>query len=233
MAFESRVVKSVRHTAHLLEWRNTEIWWYQKLAKKKTNRNSHSLLRRMEKDSHFGSNFSHSYHTVITYIIILYDLAIMILDQQMIWKVMPTQKHAQVLSVQVSCSVVSDSLQPIGLQHTRLLCPSPTPRACSNSLSIELVISSNHLVFCHLLLLLPSIFPNIRNFSKESGVSSSHQVAKVLESLLLHQSFQWIHNISFPLGLTGLISFLSKRLPRVFSNTTVQKHQFFGTQISI
>ena len=63
----------------------------------------------------------------------MYDLTIMILDQQMIWKVMPTQKHAQVLSVQVSCSVVSDSLQPIGLQHTRLLCLSPTPRACSDS----------------------------------------------------------------------------------------------------
>ena len=68
-------------------------------------------------------------------------------------------------SFHFSCSVVSDSLQPHGLQHARLLCPSPTARACSNS-SIESVMSSNHLILC-CPLLPPSIFPSIRVFSKE------------------------------------------------------------------
>ena len=79
---------------------------------------------------------------------------------------------------------------------------------------------------------LSSLSPPALNLSQHQGlfqwVSSSHQVAKVLELQLQHQSFQrkpW-----FPLGLIGLISLLSKRFSRVFSNTTVQKHQFFGTQ---
>ena len=61
---------------------------------------------------------------------------------------------------------MSNSLQPHGLQHARLPCLSSFPRACSNS--IELVISSNYLVLCHPLLLLPSIFPSTRVFSIES-----------------------------------------------------------------
>ena len=63
---------------------------------------------------------------------------------------------------------MSDSLQPHGLQHSRLPCPSPTPRACSNSCLIELVMPSNHLILCHPLLLLPSVFPKIMVFSNES-----------------------------------------------------------------
>ena len=70
-------------------------------------------------------------------------------------------------SVQFSRSVVSNSLRLHGLQHARLPCPLPTPRACSNS-SIASVILSNHLILCHPLLLLLSIFPSIRVFSKES-----------------------------------------------------------------
>ena len=58
---------------------------------------------------------------------------------------------------------MSDSLWPHGLQHSRLLCPSPSPGACSNSMSIESVMPSNHLILCHPLLL-PSIFPSIRIF---------------------------------------------------------------------
>ena len=65
-----------------------------------------------------------------------------------------------------SCSVMSDSLQPHGLQHTRSPCPSPTPRVYSNS-SIELVMPSNHLILC-CPLLLPSFFPSIRVFSSKS-----------------------------------------------------------------
>ena len=62
---------------------------------------------------------------------------------------------------------MSDSLRPLRLQHTRLLCPSPIPRAYSN-LSIELVMLSNHLILCRPLLLPPSIFPSIRVFTNES-----------------------------------------------------------------
>ena len=74
----------------------------------------------------------------------------------------------QFRSVQFSHSVVSDSLQPHGLQHTRPPCPSPTPRVYSNSMSIEPMMPSNHLILCRPLLLLPSIFPSIRVFSNES-----------------------------------------------------------------
>ena len=72
-------------------------------------------------------------------------------------------------SVQFSHSIMSDSLQPHGLQHSRLPCPSPTPGACSKSCSkiIKSVMSSNHLILCRPLLLLFSIFPSIRIFSNE------------------------------------------------------------------
>ena len=69
--------------------------------------------------------------------------------------------------VQFSCSFLSNSLWAHGLQHTRLPCPSPTPGACSLLLFIMSVMPSNHLILCHLLLLLPSIFPSIRAFSNE------------------------------------------------------------------
>ena len=69
----------------------------------------------------------------------------------------------QFSSVAQSCPI----LQPHGLQHTRPPCLSPTPGACSN-LSIQSVMPSNHLIFCHPLLLLPLIFPSIRVFSNES-----------------------------------------------------------------
>ena len=91
-------------------------------------------------------------------------------------------------------------------------------------MSIESVIPYNHHILCHPLLL-PSIFPSIRVFSNES---------------VLHIRWPkyWSFSFSFSpsneyLGLTGLISLQSKGLSRVFSNTTVQKHQFFGTQPSL
>jgi len=79
----------------------------------------------------------------------------------------------------------------------------------------------------------PSPFAFNLSFNKSlfQWVSFSHQVAKVLE--LLHQSFQWIFRVDFLLGLTGLISLQSKGLSRVFSSTTIQKYQFFGTQPSL
>ena len=84
---------------------------------------------------------------------------------------------------------------------------------------------------------LSSPSPPTFNLSQHPGlfkwVSSSHQVAKVLEFQLQHQSFQWIFMTDFLLGWTGWISLQSKGLSRVFSNTTVQKNQFLGAQLSL
>ena len=90
------------------------------------------------------------------------------------------------ISVQFSCSVVSDSLWPHGLQHTRLPCPSPTPGACSNSCPSS---------WCCHPTISSSVVPFSSCLSKHQGlfqwVSSSHQMARVLEFQLQHQSFQW------------------------------------------
>ena len=97
-------------------------------------------------------------------------------------------------------------------------------------MSTESVMPSNHLVLCRPLLLLPSIFPNIRVFSNESALHNSWpKYWSFSFSISPSNYFQdW-----FPLGLTGLISLLSKGLSRVFFNTTVQKHQFFSAQPSL
>ena len=97
-------------------------------------------------------------------------------------------------------------------------------------MSIKSVMPCNHLILCCPLLLLPSVFPSIRVFSSESVLHIrwpkywSFSFSIVLPMYIK----DW-----FPLGLTGLISLQSKGLSRVFSNTTVQKHQFFGTQLSL
>ena len=97
-----------------------------------------------------------------------------------------------------------------------------------NLMSIKSVMPSNHLILCRPLLLLPSIFPSIRVFSTESVLCIGGQSIGVLASVLPLSIQDW-----FPLHLTGLTSLQSKGLSRVFSNTTVQKHQFFGTQLSL
>ena len=84
--------------------------------------------------------------------------------------------------VRISHLVVSDSLRPHGLQHARLPCPSPIPGACSNSMSIELVMPSYHLILFCPLLLLPSVFPTIRVFSNESVLPISGQSIKASAS---------------------------------------------------
>ena len=104
----------------------------------------------------------------------------------------PDLSHTE-LSVQFSCSVTSDSLQPHGLQHTRLSCPTPTPGAYSNS-SIKSVMLSNHLILCRPLLLLPSVFSSIGVFSSESALPIRWPK---LELQLQHQSFQWIFRTDF------------------------------------
>ena len=90
---------------------------------------------------------------------------------------------------------------------------------------IELVMPSSRIILCHPLLLLPSIFPSVRGYSNESVF---HIEATASTSVLPMN----IQNL-FPLGLTGLISLQFKRLSRVFSCTTVWKHRFFSTQLSL
>ena len=97
-------------------------------------------------------------------------------------------------------------------------------------MSIELVRPSSHLILCCPLLLLPSIFPSIRVFYKES---TFHIRWPKYWSFSFSISLRMNIPDLFPLGLTGLISLMSKGVCRVFSNTTVQKHQFFDTQPSL
>ena len=132
--------------------------------------------------------------------------------------------------IKFSLSVVSDSLWTHGLQHARLPCPLPTPGACSNSRSLSWwchpTMSSFVVPFSSCLQSFPASgsFPMIQFFA--SGAQSIGVSASV--SLLPMNIQHW-----FPLGLTGLISLQSKGLSRVFSGTTIQKHQFFGAQLSL
>ena len=122
-----------------------------------------------------------------------------------------------------------DSLRSHGLQHTRPPCPSPTPRASSNSCPLG--------QWCH-----PSIAPSVVPFSSclqsfpaswnfqmsQFFTSSGQSIGVSASALVLPMNIQnW-----FPLELTGWIFLQSKGLSRVFFNTTVQKHQFFGAQLS-
>ena len=133
-------------------------------------------------------------------------------------------------SVQYSRSVMSDSLWPHGLQHVRPPCSSPTPGVYSNSRPLS--------PWCH-----PTISPSVVPFSfhlQSFPTSGSFQMSQFFESggqsigvsvsasVLPMNTQDWI-----PLGWTDWISLLSKGLSRVFFNTTVQKHQFFSTQLSL
>ena len=124
---------------------------------------------------------------------------------------------------------MSNSLRPHGLQHARPPCPSPTPGAYSNS-SIESVMPSNHLILCHPLLLLPSIFPSHRVFSNESA---------------LHIRWPKYWSFRFSISLSnehpGLISFRMDWLDLLEGQGTLKslrqhhslKDQFFGAQLSL
>ena len=103
-------------------------------------------------------------------------------------------------------------------------------RSLLKLMSIESVMPSNYLVFCPSFLLLPSVFPSIRVFSNELVLASGGQSIGVsVSASVLPMNIQG----GFLLGLIGLISLLTKGLSRVFSNTTIQKHQFFGAQTSL
>ena len=127
-----------------------------------------------------------------------------------------------------SRSVVPDSLWPHGLQHTRISCPSPTPRSCSNSCPLS--------SWCH-----PNISSSVVSFSScpqsfsGSGAfpmswfftSVSQSIGVTVSGLVLPMNILgW-----FSLELPGLVSLLSMGLSIIFSSTTVQKHQFFGLSL--
>ena len=134
------------------------------------------------------------------------------------------------VQVQFSRSVVSDSLRPHGLQHARPPCPSPTPgiysdsrplsRWCHPTISSSVVPFSSHL----------QSFPSSVSFQMSQFFASGDQSIRVSASasVLPMNTQDWS-----PLGWTGWISLQSKGLSRVFSNTTVQKHQLFSTQLSL
>ena len=143
---------------------------------------------------------------------------------------MKFSSYKSMVSVQFSCLVMSDSLQHHEPQHARPPCPLPTPGVYPNSCSLSQWCKSSYLILCHPLHLLPPIPPSIRVFSNDSA---------------LHMRWPKYWNFSFNISPSnerpGLISFRmdwldslqSKGLSRVFSNTTVQKHQFFCAQLSL
>ena len=136
--------------------------------------------------------------------------------------------YIQFSSVQFSCSVISNSLWPHESQQTRPPCPSPTPavhpNSCPSSRWCHPAISSSVVPFSSCPQSLPAseTFPMSQLFTwcgQSTGVSAS-------ASVLPMNTQDWC-----PLGWTSWISLYSKGLSRVFSNTTVQKHQFFGAQL--
>ena len=178
-----------------------------------------------------------------------------IILESLCWWIVPYYQD----SIPFSRSVLSESLQSYGLQHARLPCPSPTPSSVqllfshvrlfatpwttehqaslsiANSwsllklISIESVMPSNHLIPC-CPLLPPSIFPSIRVLSKES-VLHIRWPKYWSFSFSISPSNEYSVLSSFRMDWLDLLQ--SKGLSRVFSNTTVQKHQFFSAQLSL
>ena len=130
---------------------------------------------------------------------------------------------------QFSCSVVSDSLRPHELQHTRPPCPSPTvgiyPNLCPLSQWCHPTISSSVISFSSC----PQSFPELGSFQmSQLFVWGGQSIGVLALTSVLPMNAQDIS----PFGWTSWISLQSKGLSRVFSNTTVQKHQFFSAQSS-
>ena len=147
-----------------------------------------------------------------------------------IWSGVGLLTHMLVISsVLLSRSVVSDSLRPHELQDARPPCPSPIPRVHANPCQLSRwshpTISSSVISFSSC----PQYFPASGSFQISQLFASGGQIIGVSasKSVLPMNTQDWS-----PLGWTGWISLQSKGLSRVFSNTTVQKHQFFGAQLS-
>ena len=138
---------------------------------------------------------------------------------------------AQFSSATQSCPTLWDPMD----------CSMPDSQSITNSrsllkfLSIKLVMLSNHLILCCPLLLLPSIFPSIRVFANKSVLQVRRpKYWSFSFSMSLSNKYSGPFRMDwFPLGLTDWISLQSKGLSRVYSNTTAQKHQFFGAQLSL
>ena len=132
-------------------------------------------------------------------------------------------KHLGLILLLFSCWVMSDSLQPHGLQHTRLPSPSPSPGTCSNSCPLShwchLDMSSSVIPFSSYLQSFPTSGTFLMSWIFALGGQSIGASASA--SVLPMNIQDW-----FPLGLTGLISLESKGLSRVISGTTIWKHQF-------
>ena len=146
-----------------------------------------------------------------------------------------TQTELMLSSVQFTHSVVSDSLQPHGPQHARLLCPSPNSQSLLKLVSIESVIPSNHLILCRPLLLLPSIFPSIRVFSNESALlirwqkywSFSFSISPSNEySGLISFRMDWLDLVAFKGTLKSLLQHHSPKA------SILQHSSFFIVQLS-
>ena len=139
-----------------------------------------------------------------------------------------SRRYFLVWSVQFSHSVMSDSLQPHGPQHARPPCPSPIsrvyPSSCSLSGWCHPTISSSVIPFSSC----PQSLPASGSFPMSQLFASGGQSIGTSASVLPINIQRW-----FLLGLTDLIFLQFKGLTRVFSSTTVQKHQFFGTQPSL
>ena len=165
-----------------------------------------------------------SFFCTIKWISCMYTYALSLLN------LLPNFHPVLLSSVQFSRSVLSDSVWPHGLQHATPPCPSPIPRVYSNSCPLSQwchpSISSSVVPFFSCL----QSFPASGAFQMSQFFSSGDQSIGVsaLASVLPMNIQDW-----FPLGWIGWISLLSKRLPRVLSNTTFQKHQFFSTQLSL
>ena len=141
-------------------------------------------------------------------------------DIYLVWRLEKTES----LKVNKSCSVTKLCLtfcDPIDCSSLSLT----ISWSLLKFMSIKLVVPPNHLILCHPLPLLPSIFPIIRVFFNESDLSIRWQSigASASVSVLLMNIWGW-----FPLELTGLSSLLPKGLSRVFSSTTFRRHQFFS-----
>ena len=134
----------------------------------------------------------------------------------------------QFSSVQFSRSVISDCLRPLGLQHARPPCASPTPGIYSDSCPLSRwchpTISSSVIPFS-----CPQSFPASGSFQTSQLFASGGQSIGVSASTSVPPMNTWDWS---PLGWTGWISLQSKGLSRIFSNTAVQKHQFFSAQLS-
>ena len=129
-----------------------------------------------------------------------------------------------------SRSVVSNSLPPHRVWHTRLPLSFNISQSLLKFMSIESVMPSNYQILCHPCLLLPSIYPSIRVFCNESGIHIRWPKCWSF-SFSISPSNEYSGLTSFKID--WLILLAAQGLSTVFSNTTVQKHQFFSTQLSL